>query len=127
MEIRCLPSAGPFEGTVAAVPGSGWGWILIPARLSLYDGHTMGEREPQTPAQAEQHIQDTQGLPTVGDERQIPLPPDTLSLQERHSLGEAAEAALLDITHPSPLPSAHDLFVAEPFHPAIAEPSDLAS
>jgi hypothetical protein len=108
------------------VPGSGWGWLLIRASLSLYDAQTIGEREPQIPTQAEQLIQDAPGLPTVGDERQIPLPPDTLSLQERRSLGEAAEAIALDVTHSTPLPSAHDLFVAEPLHPAVATPDSQA-
>ena len=86
----------------------------------------MGEWEPQTLGESGQLTRDTPGLPTVGDERQIPLPPDTRSLQERHKLGTAAEAVVFDLTHPVPLPSAHDLFVAEPLHPVVAMPAPSA-
>jgi hypothetical protein len=82
----------------------------------------MGEYEPQATHQSADSTPDTQDLPTVGDERFVPPPADMLSLQERHSIDQAAEAVLLDITNPAPLPSAHDLFVAEPLHPAVTKP-----
>jgi hypothetical protein len=83
----------------------------------------MGEREPQMSHQSADSTPDSQDLPTVGDDRFVPPPADTLSVQERHRIGQAAEAVLRDITQPTPLPSAQDLFVAEPLHRAVAVPA----
>lgn len=64
-----------------------------------------------------------QGLSTNHHETALPVPPDTFSEAERQALGQAAEAIVLDLVHPTPLPTSRDIFVAEPLHPAIITPS----
>lgn len=77
----------------------------------------MSELEPHAP---------WPGLPTNHDEAALPTPSDSLSEAERQALRQTAEAVVLDLTHPAPLPASHDLFVAEPHHPAVVEPESLA-
>jgi hypothetical protein len=76
--------------------------------------------------QGGQHLPDAPGLLTINDERLIPLPPDTLPFEERQELAAAAEAIVLDLTRPAPLPLEQDLFVAEPLHPAVGPPPPLS-
>lgn len=63
------------------------------------------------------------GLPTVPDEASIPIPLESLSDAERRTLQEVADTVVLDQTQPTPLPVFKDLFIAEPQHPAVVEPT----
>ncbi len=62
------------------------------------------------------------GLPTQQDESSLPVPVDMLSDEERQVLQQVADGVVLDQTQPSPLPVLHDLYNAEPHHPAVVEP-----
>lgn len=77
----------------------------------------MSELEPYVPWPS---------LPTTHNKDALPTPSDALSEAERQALGQAAEAIVLDLVHPTPLPTSHDLFVAEPLHPAIITSSQQA-
>lgn len=97
------------------MPGSALQFSLNSLPNSLYDW-SMSELEPHPP---------WPGLPTIHDETALPAPPDTLSEAERQALRQTAEAVVLDLTHPAPLPASHDLFVAEPLHPVVVELESL--